>query len=131
MLEYLKRLERYDAESYAVYLYARDIVTAEGTDVGMPHWKWLGDGLGELRWRNGKKRFRIYCSEESEKRVFMAHPVEKDYRTFSNDDKAICLRRRAEFRSPKYKQDHRYKLFLENQNAGNRQATDSGSTKCN
>ncbi len=119
VLEYLRDLERFDADSFAIYVYVKDLLILEGTDGQTTHWKRLGDGLGEVRWRNGKKRFRIYGSEESERRIFLAHAVEKDHRTFDNDDKAICLKRRAEFRSPTYSQERRQKLFAEKRNARN------------
>jgi hypothetical protein len=123
-------MERFDPESYAIYLYAAGMVSRSGTAIGAPHWKWLGDGLGELRWRNGKTRFRLYGSEESGRRVLLAHPGIKDYRTFDNDDRDICLKRRSEFRSTDYDHQHRESLYLARKNARNRKGTDSGGEKC-
>lgn len=113
VLEYLADLERSNGDAYALWLYESDLIADLGTQVGAPHWKWLGDGLGEIRWRLGKTRYRVYCSEESEKRVVMLHPLEKKTETFENEDRKICLRRRADFRSADYNQKARRRLYEE------------------
>jgi phage-related protein len=131
VLEFLRELEQFDETAYANYLYAKDLLIEGGTDVGAPHWKWIGDGLGEVRWRSGKVRFRIYGSEETNRQIFLAHPTTKDYRTVDPGDKAIALKRQAEFRSSGYNQAQRQKLYDEKQNARNQQTTDARSSKRN
>lgn len=117
VLKFLEELERYQPENYALYLYEKGLIEEHGTDIGTPHWKWLGDQLGEIRWSFQRLRMRIYCSEEVQKRVVMLHGEPKKWRFFENDTRDLCLERRADFRSPTY--DQRARELLRQQRKNN------------
>ena len=107
VLKFLRELERYEPENYAYYLYEKELIEANGTDINHQHWKWVGDGLGEIRWKYKRKNMRIYCSEEIQQRVVMLHAEPKKWRTLKNEHRERCLERRADFRSPSYNQRER------------------------
>ncbi|CAN5139659.1 hypothetical protein BH09GEM1_BH09GEM1_19590 [soil metagenome] len=111
VLEYLAELERLDAYAYAGWDHEAEMIGRHGTDIGAPHWGWLGDGLGEVRWRVGKTRHRVICSEESERRIVMLMPQDKKWKAFSPEARKTCLKRRTDFRSPEYNQSARRRLF--------------------
>lgn len=107
VLKFLENLERYQPANYALFIYEKDLIEEFGTDIGAPHWKWLGDGLGEIRWRFGRTRMRIYCSEESQQRVVMLHGEPKKWAAFDRADRRQCLERRIDLRATGYDQKAR------------------------
>jgi hypothetical protein len=115
LLDFLASLERSEPNCFAKWCYEQDLLQTHGTDIGMPHWKRLGGGLGEIRWRCGRTRLRIYCSEERDKRVVMYEGDKKKWMPFSNHDRDKCLSRQAEFRTQGYNQRQRLELYLSKQ----------------
>ncbi len=107
VLEFLAELRRTDNECYLRLRYTLDRLRELGTDLGTPHWVRLGRGLGEIRSRCRRMRFRIYCSEEADSTVVMYEAVKKMWRQFSDADRDLCEKRRAEFRSADYDQEAR------------------------
>jgi hypothetical protein len=112
VLDFLAELEHRDSVGYAAYLYVKDLLIENGTDIGMPHWQRLGGGLGEIRWRSHKRRLRVPCCEDSGRRIVMLDGMPKKWRIFENADRKKCLARREDFRSPSYDQEKRFYLYL-------------------
>ena len=113
VLAYLAELERNEEESYIAFDNAKDAVEKYGTE-GHPHWKWLKEGFGEIRWHVGRKQPRIFCSEEQNGRLAMLDFDARKLHPFIPFHRAKCRERREEFRSLAYKQDERRKLYLLN-----------------
>lgn len=107
MLDFLADLERFEAESFVHWQFALERLQVHGTDIGMPHWKWLGDGFGEIRWKCGRKRPRIFCTEESNGRVVMLDYDARKLIPFIPRHRMICRRNRDDFRSEAYSQTAR------------------------
>jgi phage-related protein len=116
-LEFLEELERFEPKNYAKWLYEKTLIQEHGTDIGPPHWKRLGDGLGEIRWRVGNVQMRIYASEERERSIVMLHGTRKKWWSFDNADKKNCEDRRQDFRSGAYDQKTRELLRKKKNNA--------------
>ena len=108
VLDFLFDLKRFNAKAYAKYLHTVALIEEHGTEIASSHWSFVGDGLGEIRWRHLKVRYRIYCSEETNNCVFQCVGTTKDYRAMENADRVKCLERRLEYRSPQYDQERRY-----------------------
>lgn len=113
VLDFLAELERLDALGYAKWLYTKQQIQDNGTDCVGSLWVRLPKGLGEIRWRSRKTRLRIYCCEESERRVVMLHAVKKKWDAFSNNDRKLCENRREDFQSNDYDQESRHIRYLQ------------------
>ena len=107
--EFLCGLRTTHAKAYIAFREVKKPLLEEfGPVVGMPLWRRLGDGLGEIRWRGPQRgNFRIYASPESDRRIAMFFGADKRWRTFSIGDRRTCLAYRADFRSGDYDQEKR------------------------
>lgn len=97
------------SDCFARFVFTRGLLIEHGTDLGLPHWRPLGGGLGEIRWRCGKLRLRVYCSEEANQTVMMYEGDRKKWGAFPPETRALCNRRRQDVQSEDY--DHEARMY--------------------
>jgi hypothetical protein len=82
-------------------------IQKHGPEIMGRSWGALKGGLFKIKWH----KCRIYCSLESDRRIVMYVGVIKSWREFLNEHRQLCNRRRKEFLSPEYDQEHRELLY--------------------
>jgi len=112
VLDFLFDLQRYEPYCYAKYLYVKDLLQQHGTIINSTHWTYVGGGYGEIRWRTGRKRMRVYCSEENPQAVVMYEGTIKKWMAMSNADKELARKRRQDYQSSTYDQEARHLRYL-------------------